>query len=263
MNMKKLVALLLALVMVFALCACGSKDAKDTDKKDDGKKTAMKADDIPDEMTSSDGKYQVAFVTDVGDLKDKSFNQGTYDGVKLYANANSKSYKYYKPANGDKATDDDRYDAMKAAVDNGAEVVVAAGFLQGTALAKAAEEFTDTKFVFIDGWAFDKLTNLAAINFREEQCGYLAGYAVVKDGATELRLYDPVAMTFGEVLAAVPAPVRSVTAVTFPDSDIQDRIYMLCDLGDGGSRVQVYDRAAKSLDIFSGTVYCTEIVLVR
>lgn len=81
----------------------------------------MKADDIPDEMTSSDGKYQVAFVTDVGDLKDKSFNQGTYDGVKLYANANSKSYKYYKPANGDKATDDDRYDAMKAAVDNGAE----------------------------------------------------------------------------------------------------------------------------------------------
>ena len=130
MNMKKLVALLLALVMVFALCACGPKDNQDTGKKDDGKKTAMKADDIPDEMTSSDGKYQVAFVTDVGDLKDKSFNQGTYDGVKLYANANSKSYKYYKPANGDKATDDDRYDAMKAAVDNGAEVVVAAGFLQ-------------------------------------------------------------------------------------------------------------------------------------
>ena len=186
MNMKKLVALLLALVMVFALCACGSKDAKDTDKKDDGKKTAMKADDIPDEMTSSDGKYQVAFVTDVGDLKDKSFNQGTYDGVKLYANANSKSYKYYKPANGDKATDDDRYDAMKAAVDNGAEVVVAAGFLQGTALKKAASEFKDTKFVFIDGWAFDDLTNLAAINFREEQCGYLAGYAAVMEGYTKL-----------------------------------------------------------------------------
>ena len=83
MNMKKLVALLLALVMVFALCACGPKDNQDTGKKDDGKKTAMKADDIPDEMTSSDGKYQVAFVTDVGELKDKSFNQGTYDGVKL------------------------------------------------------------------------------------------------------------------------------------------------------------------------------------
>ena len=186
MNMKKLVALLLALVMVFALCACGPKDNQDTGKKDDGKKTAMKADDIPDEMTSSDGKYQVAFVTDVGDLKDKSFNQGTYDGVKLYANANSKSYKYYKPANGDKATDDDRYDAMKAAVDNGAEVVVAAGFLQGAALEKAAKEFTDTKFVFIDGSPIDGVTNLAAISFREEQCGYLAGYAAVMEGYTKL-----------------------------------------------------------------------------
>ena len=186
MNMKKLVALLLALVMVFALCACGSKDTQDTDKKDDGNKTAMKADDIPDEMTSSDGKYQIAFVTDVGSLKDKSFNQGTYDGVKLYANANSKSYKYYQPANGDKATDDDRYDAMKAAVDNGAEVVVAAGFLQGAALEKAAKEFTDTKFVFIDGSPIDGVTNLAAISFREEQCGYLAGYAAVMEGYTKL-----------------------------------------------------------------------------
>lgn len=75
---------------------------------------------------------------------------------------------------------------MKAAVDNGAEVVVAAGFLQGAALEKAAKEFKDTKFVFIDGWAFDELTNLAAINFREEQCGYLAGYAAVMEGYTKL-----------------------------------------------------------------------------
>ena len=42
----------------------------------------------------------MAFVTDVGQLKDKSFNQGTFDGVKLYAAANGLSYKYYQPANG-------------------------------------------------------------------------------------------------------------------------------------------------------------------
>ena len=77
-------------------------------------------------------------------------------------------------------------EAMKAAVDNGAEVVVAAGFLQGTALKKAAKEFTDTKFVFIDGSPIDGVTNLAAISFREEQCGYLAGYAAVMEGYTKL-----------------------------------------------------------------------------
>ena len=59
-------------------------------------------------MTSEDGKYEVAFVTDVGQLKDKSFNQGTYDGVKLYAANNGLCYKYYQPANGNEATDDDR-----------------------------------------------------------------------------------------------------------------------------------------------------------
>src|SRR5699024_410091 len=126
------------------------------------------ADDIPDSMTSSDGKYQIAFVTDVGSLKDKSFNQGTYDGVKLYAAAAGKSYKYYQPANGNEATDDDRYNAMKLAADNGAEVIVCAGFLQEAALRKAAEEFTDVKFVFIDGSPLN-LANVASIAFQEEQ----------------------------------------------------------------------------------------------
>ncbi len=184
--MKKILALLLALVMVLSLAACGSSDTTSTTAAaGETEAAAQSADDIADEMTSSDGKYQIAFVTDVGSLKDKSFNQGTYDGVKLYAAAAGKSYKYYQPANGNEATDDDRYNAMKLAADNGAEVIVCAGFLQATALQKAAEEFTDVKFVFIDGWAMG-LPNVAGICFQEEQCGYLAGYAAVMDGYTKL-----------------------------------------------------------------------------
>ena len=136
-------------------------------------------------MTSADGKYQVAFVTDVGQLHDGSFNEGTWNGVKSYAAEHGLSYKYYQPANGDQATDDDRYDAMASAVKNGAEIVVCAGFMQGTALSKAAAEFTEAKFVFIDGWPLG-LTNVAPIAFAEEQCGFLAGYAVVKEGYTKL-----------------------------------------------------------------------------
>ena len=185
--MKKFFALLLALVMVLSLVACGDKktddnqDANNTDDQQGETTTYTNPDDIDDNMTSEDGKYEVAFVTDVGQLKDKSFNQGTFDGVKLYAANNGLSYKYYQPANGDQATDDGRYDAMKAAVDGGAKVIVCAGFMQGTALEKAAKEFTDTKFVFIDGWSLG-LDNVAGISFNEEQCGYFAGYAVVKEG---------------------------------------------------------------------------------
>lgn len=43
---------------------------------------------------------------------------------------------------------------MKAAVEGGADVVVCAGYLQEAALRKAAIEYPDTPFVFIDGYPF-------------------------------------------------------------------------------------------------------------
>ena len=215
---KKLLALLLCLAMVFGLAACGnSNKPADSQTPAPGTNTETPApetetpgeteadpDAIEDSMTSADGKYQVAFVTDVGQLRDKSFNQGTFDGVKLYAAANGLSYKYYQPANGSEATDDDRYDAMKAAVEGGADVVVCAGYLQEAALRKAAIEYPDTPFVFIDGYPIQEqateydaagnalpndspvLTNVAGVAFQEQQAGYLAGYAAVKDGFTKL-----------------------------------------------------------------------------
>ena len=190
--MKKILAIALSLVMVLAMVACGEEPAPTPDPGTETPTVITNPDEIADEMTSEDGKYEIGFVTDVGQLKDKSFNQGTYDGVKLYAAANGLSYKYYQPANGDKATDDDRYDAMKAACDNGAKVVVCAGFLQEAALKKAAAEYPDVAFVFIDGYPVSVdadspvLTNVAGISFMEEQCGYFAGYAVVKEGFEKL-----------------------------------------------------------------------------
>ena len=174
--MKKFLALLMAIAMIACLFA-GCKPADNTDLSN--------PDNIADEMTSQDGKYQVAFITDVGQLKDKSFNQGTYDGVKLYAAANGKSYKYYQPANANEATDADRIAAFELACQNGAEIVVAAGFMQEAALKAAAEKYPDVHFVFIDGYpiGFD---NVAPISFQEEQSGYLAGYAAVMEGYTKL-----------------------------------------------------------------------------
>ena len=83
--MKKYIAVLLALVMVLALAACGGSAS-----------------------APSSATYEVAFVTDIGQLMDKSFNQGTWEGVERYATENGLSYNYYQPANGSEATDDDR-----------------------------------------------------------------------------------------------------------------------------------------------------------
>ncbi len=167
--MKKFLSMLLAAIMVLS---CASAFA------------ATDYDAIPDEMTAENGQYPIAFVTDVGQLKDHSFNEGIYNGVKSYAAENGIAYKYYQPANGDQATDDDRYDAMKAAVDGGAEIVVCAGFMAGAAIEKASAEFENVKWVYVDGGAYG--VNTVGVAFKEEQCGFFAGYACVKEGFTKL-----------------------------------------------------------------------------
>ena len=200
--MKKFLALLLALVMVFALAACGGEGETTTTEPPADDTTApvddTTAPEEPDALDPNDiednieaESYEIAFVTDVGALHDKSFNEGTWNGVKLYAAQNDKTYKYYQPANEDQATDDDRYEAMSQAVANGAEVVVCAGYLQEAAIRRAATEFPEVNFIFIDGYSLNDeagnvLANVAGVNFNEEQCGYLAGYAVVKEGFTQL-----------------------------------------------------------------------------
>lgn len=175
--MKKSLAALLAVLLIFgcaALTACSKKRLS----TEAGDSQIISADEIADTMTSKDGKYEIAMVTNVGRLKDKSFNQGTWDGVKLFAYKNGKSYKYYQPRNGNKASDDDRYNAFIEAIKGGANIIVVTGYEQENALKRAAAENPDTKFIFVDGYVLTNgdgqaLSNVAAVAFKEEQCGYL------------------------------------------------------------------------------------------
>lgn len=134
---------------------------------------------------------EIAVVTDVGSLKDGGFNQGTWEGAKAYAKANGKSVQYYQPANKADATDQDRVAAMEKAIANGAKVIVAPGFLQAAAMSTVAASNPDVKFIFIDGWPLADadgklLTNVTAVSYKEEESGYMAGYAAVMEGYTKL-----------------------------------------------------------------------------
>lgn len=169
--MKKILSLVLAIMLLASLALCSCTGKTDGDKTDDGK--------------NESGTYEIAIVTDVGQLMDKGFNQGTYEGAKAYAEAHDLTYKYYQPANGSDASDNDRIAAMKQAVNNGAKVIVAPGFLQATAMETVAKDNPDVKFVFVDGWAMG-LDNVTAIVYKEQESGYLAGYAAVMEGYTKL-----------------------------------------------------------------------------
>ena len=201
MNMKKLVALLLALVMVFALCACGG------DKDNGGKDSAT---------------YKVAMITDYGDITDQSFNQTTYEACKAFCTENNIEFTYYKPA-GDSTPD--RIAMVEKAVDEGYNVIVMPGYAFAGTITGTQDKYPDVKFIALDVSEFDinssfyktddkgntteelldpnnkphVASNVYSAVYQEELCGYLAGYAAVKLGYTKLGFLGGM---------AVPAVVR-------------------------------------------------------
>ena len=201
MNMKKLVALLLALVMVFALCACGG------DKDNGGKDSAT---------------YKVAMITDYGDITDQSFNQTTYEACKAFCTENNIEFTYYKPA-GDSTPD--RIAMVEKAVDEGYNVIVMPGYAFAGTITGTQDKYPDVKFIALDVSEFDinssfyktddkgnateelldannkphVASNVYSAVYQEELCGYMAGYAAVKLGYTELGFLGGM---------AVPAVIR-------------------------------------------------------
>ena len=52
---------------------------------------------------SSSEEFEVALVTDAGDINDKSFNQSAWEAVEQYQKDHDATIKYYKPASFDDA----------------------------------------------------------------------------------------------------------------------------------------------------------------
>jgi basic membrane protein A len=141
-------------------------------------------------LTGGAGKSEIALITDKGNIDDKSFNQGSWEGVVAFAEANKITHKYYKPEDGN---DDAYLAAIDLAVTGGAKVVVTPGYLFEVAVYQAQTKYPDVKFILLDGAphdpeyaTFETKSNVASIMYAEQESGYLAGYAAVKDGFTKL-----------------------------------------------------------------------------
>ena len=142
---------------------------------------------------------KVALTCDTGTIDDESFNQACWSAVSSYMGDDCQ---YYIPEAD--ASDEDRETMIRQAVNDGAEVIVCVGYLYGASLAWAAEQYPDVKFIAIDVTQGDIGTdeipsNCYCITFKEEQAGYLAGYAIAKDGKTKLGFLGGM---------AVPAVIR-------------------------------------------------------
>ena len=200
--MKKILSVTMAAAMAVSLAACGSTGSSSAATDDTTTSVATsEAGDATAEGASSIGG--IAQVCDVGTIDDESFNQGCWDAVEAYGEANGIDVNYYLPP--DDPSDEDRQSMIRQAVSDGYDTVVCVGYLYGSSIDWAAAEYPDVNFIGVDITAGDINaegnipSNVYCITFKEEQAGYLAGYAAVKDGFTNLGFLG------GQ---AVPAVIR-------------------------------------------------------
>ena len=134
--------------------------------------------------------YELALITDLGTIDDKSFNQGSWEGLVRYATENNITHKYYQPT---EQSDNAYLAAIDLAVRGGAKVIVTPGFLFEVPVFIAQDRYPDVRFVLVDGTPHDGSystfrtgSNVVAVLYAEDQAGFLAGYAAVRDGNRRL-----------------------------------------------------------------------------
>ena len=161
------------------------------------------------------GNFELAMITDGGNISDSSMNRAVWTSVSEFAIANNKNCNIYHP---ETQQHEDLVDAMMKAVVGGAKIVVCSGKVLEEALYEVQSLFPDVRFVLVDGEpcgvgdeprgaitsaqaatdtddgsaeittpvAEVKIeSNVYCITFREDQAGYLAGYIAVRDGYTK------------------------------------------------------------------------------
>ena len=156
--MKKIFASLLILAMCFSLFASGAKEA------------APKA----------ENKLMLGMVTDAGTIDDRSFNQGTWEGIKRAADEYGVKCDYLRPAG---TTTVDYVTAISDLYDQGYRFIACPGYLFSNAVYQAQTMYPDLKLIILDATPTDDAgntvigENTVAVSWKEQESGFLAGVA--------------------------------------------------------------------------------------
>ncbi len=151
--MKKSLLLALSVVLALGLVSCSKSSTSST----------------PAERT-----FSVALVTDTGGVDDKSFNQGTWEGVLRFAEETG-SDKSFIQSN----SDADYIPNLSTLSESGHDLVIATGFLFVDSLTQIADNYPSQKFLLIDA-VIDK-PNVASALFSEKEGSFLVGAAAASE----------------------------------------------------------------------------------
>ncbi len=172
--MKRRIPYLVLVVALATLAAgCGSK--KNTPATTTTATTATTAATTATTTAgASSGGFRVGLSTDIGGLNDRSFNHLAYVGLQRAAKdlgvktrvVQSNSPSEYIPN-------------LSALARQGYDLVIGVGFTEIQAMQAVAKQFPKTHFAIVDVANADEghLKNVEGLLFKEQEAGYLAGYA--------------------------------------------------------------------------------------
>ena len=156
--MKRLTALALVTALALLAAGCGSK------KSSSGSTTT----------TQSAAAFKVGLSTDTGGLNDRSFNHLAYVGLKRAQTQLGVETRVVTAA-----SSSDYIPNLTALARQGYNLVIGVGFTEIDAMKAVAKQFPKTHFAIVDVSNADEggLKNVEGLLFKEQEAGYLAGYA--------------------------------------------------------------------------------------
>ena len=128
------------------------------------------------------GSLMVGMITDSGTIDDRSFNQGTWEGIVKAGTDFNFEPKYLRPSGTTEADCDKEIANLH---DAGYKLIITPGIKFENSIYTAQEKYPDTKFVILDGIPhpgndYSKVKvgqNTVSVNFAEHEAGFLAGVA--------------------------------------------------------------------------------------
>lgn len=129
--------------------------------------------------------YEIAFIPSDVVLEKGTYENAIWEGLIEYGEESGKAHKYFASDQ----TDTEGYlTAIANAAGSGAKVIITQSKKLEKAVNKAQKKYPEVKFIHIAGSlnenssvGFKPLKNTMIISFADEQAGFLAGYAAVKD----------------------------------------------------------------------------------
>jgi len=142
----------------------------------------------PAQPSTTEPKYKIGLVFDIGGRGDHSFNDSAYNGLVRLAEefkgyikddpdkvnyGSEVELKYLEPKEGGQ----DREQLLRTLAEEGYDLIFGIGFMFTDPMINVAKDFPETKFAIVDGTidGLDEQSNIVCLNFKQNEGSFLVG----------------------------------------------------------------------------------------